>query len=134
MREFRLGGHDYRTAPLDVFVQIKVGLKISTVLTRALEKTSADGLPLADILEIIASASGDDVDFVVQSCLVCVQRREGASWANVYNREAKRLAYTDILAADTLVLVSQVLEEYILPFYDGLVSLVLGPPKTTPGS
>ena len=134
MREFRIGERDYRTAPLDVFVQVRVGLKVSSVLTRALERTGGDGLPLGDILEILAATPGEDVDFVIQSCLSCVQRREGTAWAAIYNREAKRLAYSDILPADMLAITGQVIEEYILPFYDGLVSLVSGPEKKTPGS
>ncbi|MEC4682380.1 MAG: hypothetical protein VST70_01680 [Nitrospirota bacterium] len=134
MREFKVGDHDYRTVPFDVFLQIKVGLKVSTALTKAIQKTEGDGLPLQDILDILAGTPGEDIDFVVQSCLGCVQRREGSAWATIYNREAKRIAYADILPIDVLTLTAQVLEEYLLPFYEGLVRLASVPAKTTPGS
>jgi hypothetical protein len=134
MREFKVGDREYRTGPFDVFLQIKVGLKVSTALTKAIQKTDGEGLPLDAILDILASTPGEDIDFVVQSCLGCVQRREGAAWASIFNRDAKRLAYADILPVEVLTITAQVLEEYLLPFYEGLVSLVSGPVKTTPGS
>lgn len=134
MKEFSIGEVTYRTGPIDLFVQLKMGLKIAPLLNQAVGSVKDEALSLDAILGILSSAAPDDIDFVVTQCVASVQRREGQSWAAIYNRDSGRLMYEKILPIDLLKITVEVLEEKILPFYEGLVSMVLGPERTTPGS
>lgn len=134
MREFQIGDKSYRTGQLDAFSQIHLGLKVGPVLQEGISRIDGDLLPTKTIMEILAKVPREDIDFILRTALGCVSRKEGDAWALIYNAGAARMAYQDISAVDMIRIASEVLQEYIIPFFEGLVRLASGSETSTNAS
>lgn len=97
--EFEIKGHQYRTAKLNVFDQLKVSRKLLPVLAGMMSdfngiKTAAQGGDIYQALEksipkiadSLAGMSEGDTNAIIHPCLSVVSRQHGKSWTPVFSQ------------------------------------------------
>lgn len=103
MTEFEINGVQYRGGKLDTFKQLHVSRKIAPLVPKVLpafapfmkrEKADGEKLTVDDlgmvaqaiepVTDILASMSDRDVEFIFDSCLSVVQRRQSRDWQPIW--------------------------------------------------
>lgn len=86
--------------------------------------------PFADALAAMTDA---DADYVIDNCLMAVQRYQETGWARVVTVESKQYMFADMDMGVILPLVVQVVVANLGPFIQGLLtSLPSSPEPATP--
>jgi hypothetical protein len=128
--EFEIKNHQYRTAKLDVFSQLKVSRKLMPVLAGLLsefgslkemmpKKAAGDDTPpsfeqlqplfdkvLPKIADTIADLSEEDTNAIIYPCLSVVSRQHGKGWTPVFSQG--ELMFDDIDLMSMLQMVGRV--------------------------
>jgi hypothetical protein len=82
-------------------------------------------------LEAFSAMTDEDTEYVFGTCLAVVKRKQGNSWAPIWNPSVKLLMFSDI---DDLSLMSQivvkVLEENVAPFFRAALGSASSPTPT----
>jgi hypothetical protein len=107
-REFDVNGITYSYNPLDTLTQLFACRKTGIFFT-ALEH----GYPLLDVMYDIPQA---DLQPVIFAVMPFVTRKDGGTWAKIFNTDAKMFSYSDIRAFDSMKILMEVLTEYVPPF------------------
>lgn len=133
--EFDLDGHEYRCDKLTAMQQFHVSRKIAPLIPAAigpflaisamhgadkhLEKLISELQPLADGLSALPDA---DAEFVLNTCLGVVRRKQGETWAPVWNSTHKVTMFEDIDLGVLIRLAMRVIIESLGPFIKGAVT------------
>ena len=121
MLEFTVDGQEYRAQKLNAFQQLHVARKIARMLP-ALAAASGEQTDLGPLAEALAGMPAEDVDYVVQTCLSAVHRRQGTLWANVWNAQAIAIMFEDISLNAMLQITFKVIQDSLGNFMQGLVA------------
>lgn len=130
--EFEVKGQAYRAGRLDAKRQFHVTRRLAPLLAAAggsLEQIKTDPFSLfAPLAQGIASLPDADADFVIDTCLGVVQRKQGKSWAPVTSPGG--LMFEDIGMAEMLQIVGKVLAENLGGFFGDLLGLASAVPAS----
>lgn len=134
MLEFQLEGADYRASKLAAFAQLHVSRRIAGILPKAVPALAAASGDTSDLgalmiafepaAEALAAMPEADVDYVYQTCLAVVVRKQGEAWASVWSTSAKALMFADIEALQMSQIVFRVLQDSLGSFISGLLAKV----------
>lgn len=104
--EFEVQGKQYRSTKMSARKQFHVARKLGPIFSKlglgAVRKQDgeAKAFDMMDLLEpavdALAEMSEADCDFVFDHCLAVVQVYDSNRWVNIWNDQAKRLAFEDI--------------------------------------
>jgi len=143
-KEFTIGAETYRASALNAFEQFHCLRRLGTVfgaLAQAMQgvgKAGQDAPALAGmepIMTAMSSIPDADANFVLETCLKHVQRKQGSGWAPIWSSGAAGvLLFGDIDMAAMLRIVWSVLEGDLASFFGALASDATGPaasPKST---
>lgn len=130
MIDFQIGEQQYRADALDAFTQLHIGRRLSPWLAAMAESDGSQ----AQILAVLGQAPQADIDYVLRAVLGVVKRKNGAVWAPIYHAEAGRLMFEDISGIELLDIAAGVVQDFLGPFFLGLVSRVSGTPSPTDAS
>lgn len=117
MAEFSVNGFDYRSSKMDALTQLHVVRRLSPVIgaLRDFAAGGADAAKALDVLEPVAMVAArlpdEDVNYIVNSCLSTVQRKQDGDrgWANIWNASAKRPLFEDIGMVEMLTISGHVI-------------------------
>lgn len=128
MIEFDINGHQYRTAKLGLFDQLKVSRKLLPVMAsvlgeiRKLSQGSAGGdtwsaieLILPKVACSLSAMSDEDANSVIFPCLSVVSRKHGKSWVPVFAQG--EIAFDDIDMVPMLEMVARVVGDSLGSFF-----------------
>lgn len=160
--EFDIGGVTYRTAKLDAFAQLHVSRKIAPVLPKllpAIFKVAGSGqkgvfaalskgdsatvdaeaindlaAALEPVAEALAAMPDQDAEYVYAACLSVVQRRQGDTWAPVWNRQHETCMFDEIDLGVMTQLVARVTMDSLGGFIKGLLAKTAGSPTIAASS
>lgn len=127
--EFEIAGQTYRAGKLDAFRQFHVFRRLTPVLGSmgGLNRAAENPMEaLAPVAQAIAGLSDADCEYVLGTCLGVVQRRQGTTWANVWNASAKRPMFDDIDLPAMLQIAVRVAEENFGGFLADILSISSG--------
>lgn len=121
--EFEVNGVRYRSGKLNAKQQFHVARRLFPLLSGVGSdpNVSFDKV-IGGISMGIATIPDADCDYVIDTCMSVVQRKQGESWANVYNVAARRYMFEDIDLAAMLKITAEVIREFIGPFLSSLPS------------
>ena len=135
MTEIELNGQSYRVGKLDAFKQFHVSRKIAPMVPTLIPifvEVSANTDILGDIdrlavallpfAEAVAGMKNEDAEYVISTCLSSVQRKQGTSWAKVWNEQANACMFDDLDLSTMLPLVVQSIKENLGSFISGLLT------------
>lgn len=127
--EIELAGNEYRIEKLDAFQQFHVSRKIAPLLPPMVPAMGAldsklgiehlAGL-LSPLMEEFANMPDDKAEYVVNTCLSVVRRRQGDKWMPVFVNGA--LMFHDIDLGLMMRLTYRVVLDSLGPFIQGLLS------------
>jgi len=130
--EIEAGGHTYRVGKLDAMRQFHVTRRLLPILTTlgltadklkgvAADVAKDDALLLVagPVADIIAKMPNEDVDYVIQTCLSVVRRKDGERWAPVL--AGVHFQYQDITMPTMVKLTIEVVRENMGGFFGGPV-------------
>lgn len=126
MSEIEIGGHTYQIGRLDVFKQFFVVRKLAPALPAfaSVFNPREDGRDITGPLFAIGFGQLPDADaeFVLNTCLDAVSRRDGAGWAPVKMRGANgsatpSLMYQDLTLRQVFELAKAVMVENLDGFF-----------------
>lgn len=134
-REIELGGHRYSIGRLSARQQFHVSRRIAPVIPPLIpvflqlarhHKEGAGELDgLGEVLQpfaaAIAAMNDADADYVMDNCLLAVQRWQDTGWARVMAPEQKTLMFQDMDMSVILPLVVQTVVANLGPFINGLL-------------
>lgn len=109
--EFEVRGNKYVTGRMDAMTQFHVICKFGPAMRVAAERGATA------LLETFAALSDQDREFVIIKCLSTVQRQTGDSWQTVWNKQANRPQFEDLMALDLMDISAQVMEESFRDFF-----------------
>lgn len=122
--EIQINEKKYRTGRMDARRQFHVVRRLAPILSGLTDLKKMMGEPLAalgPLADAVASMSDQDADYVINSCLSCVERQQSAGgWAKVMVDDA--LMFQDLDMAAMLRLTWAVLQENLQGFFDALPS------------
>jgi len=132
--QFTVNGHDYATTKMRVLDQLNltrrlapaIGVGISKIgvsgmkdaVTEELTKEQAEERAIALVpifLEVYASLSEDDANWITMKCLECVQRRSDQGYAFV--ARSGEIMFDDIELPEILQLIGHVIRENLASFF-----------------
>ena len=121
MSEFEINGQAYRAARLDAFKQFHIARRLAPLhagLSKAMEggAMGEDAFSPA-IAEAVAGMPDADCDYILQSCLAVVQRRQGDRWASIMAVGGRALQFDDIDMGAMLQIAGQVITENLGGFF-----------------
>ncbi|UGB47000.1 hypothetical protein LQ772_06830 [Frateuria edaphi] len=121
MTEFEINGQTYQAAKLDAFKQFHIARRLAP-LHAGLSKAMGGGTLGEDafspaIAEAVAGMPDADCDYILQSCLAVVKRRQGDRWVSIMAVGAKALTFDDIDMGAMLQVAGQVITENIGGFF-----------------
>lgn len=140
MTEFEVGGHTYRSGKIPAMSQAHLIRRLTPALgalrdlaVRAGEvsvEPDADTTKLMvkafDALEPITKVVGQmpdaDFEYVVNTCLGACERRAGAGWQKVWDKDSNSSMFDDIDVAAMIYITVNVLKDSLAPFVLGLAS------------
>lgn len=123
-KEFDINGIAYTHMPLDAFTQLHVSRKTAPLFVNMAQE-------LATIV-LLHDMPEDDLDSVLKKLMPFVRRKDGGTWAKIYNTDAGMFAYSDIDAGTMLEIMFNVLMEYLPDFFAAVDRMALGTqPQTT---
>lgn len=133
--EIEVAGNAYRIGRLDAFRQFHLSRKIAPLMPKLLPafmelskkpdllgdmQSIADAMaPFADAL---AEMTDEAAEYVVATCLSVVHRRQGNSWAPVWNSQVKATMFDDMDMSTMVPIVVRVITENLGPFLQGLLT------------
>lgn len=143
-----VSGHKYKIGRLPAMQQFHVMRRLSGILAAlvaAAPKSSVPGKidPTAffenaekeDVIllleAVIAELSGMDdavAEYVIHTCLSCVERKSGPGWARVVADDA--LMFEDLTMAAMLTLTGRVIKDHFSGFFDALPGGIPGAART----
>jgi len=128
MAEVTIGGNTYRTGKLTPLQQFHLARRLLPMLTEAgdlIDLLADENTPLPDMLKAsgpfvksLASKTDEEVEAIVNACLVVVNRKVGDVWAQVMPRKGQ-LMFEDLALMDMMQLIWTVVEENLLNFSIG---------------
>ena len=126
--ELQIKDVDYKTTPLDVFTQFHLARKLMPTLI-ALTK-SGEEEELGDIIEPvvmeICRMSDADANYILDSCLSVVFRKDSDVWVKIKPSGTNILQYHDIDLITMLQLSIRVIKENLGDFFVIAPSLMAG--------
>lgn len=134
MAEIEVNGQTYRIGKLNAFQQLHVSRKVGPLMPRLIPAyiASQDGkiLENLDVLaqmvepftQALSEMTDADVEYVAATCLAVVHRKQGNSWAPVWNAGGHCLMFDDVDLGTMLPLVVRVITENLGPFIRGLLT------------
>ena len=142
--EIDLNGNRYSIGNLSAKQQFHVSRRIAPIIPTMIPiflqiQASGNGLTgnlegLASILQPfadgIAGMKDEDADYVIDSCLSVVQRKQDGGWFNVIG-STKQMMFQDIDLGVMLPLAVRVIVENLGPFIQGLLTSQAGSPAAT---
>lgn len=115
-----IGGQQYRIGRLDAKKQFHVARRLAPLLAGlggALQAESKEFVQLvAPIADALSKMSDEDTDYVIDTCLAVVQRRQNNQWASVVVRNGG-LMFQDIDMAQMLQLTVAVIQGNLGNFF-----------------
>ncbi|MCX5495368.1 hypothetical protein OSH11_11670 [Kaistia dalseonensis] len=140
MAEFEVAGVQYNSRKMDAFQQFHVARKLAPAVAPFMKaigpmlvaSQAAETQPAAlvesllPLMQAISDMPADDCDFIVQSCLSVVSRKQagGGGWAPVWNKDAKVFMFDDIDMTAMLAIAAQVIRENVGSFSRALPSVL----------
>lgn len=136
--EFRVGGFDYRCAPLSTFKQLTLCRKTAPIFVHMgqdLHKVASGEVPLDSLGErivvLLASISEEDLTIAINTLLPYIERKGAVGiWSPVYIEQAQAFQFEDITGGDLLEILFRVLNELLPPFYSAVNRAAFGSPQT----
>lgn len=138
MTEFTINGIEYRSGKLDTFKQLHVSRKIAPLVPKLLpvfvafkqgkkpnDEMAIDDLGLVaqaiqPVTDVLAEMSDQDVEFVFDSCLSAVHRRQGRDWQPIWRNGV--LMFDDIEMPLMIQLTLKVIWDNLGGFIRGLLA------------
>jgi hypothetical protein len=127
--DVELKGVFYHIAKLDVRTQQRVAWKLGGTRAGMYADMRASGNPMAEFLPlflVLSALPPQDADFIIDTCLTVVTRKDGQSWARLLAPNGA-LMYDDIDVETIHRLVDQVLEFNLGGFFGTLRQDTTGP-------
>lgn len=150
MSEFELGDDTYRIGKLNAFQQFHLSRKVAPIIPTLIPiflklktsaKVSGDAMEgaadksgplsgdlgnLAELLQPfadgIAAMPDEAAEFILSTCLIVVQRKQGTSWFPVWNAGQSTCMFDDLDLGVMLRLSVRVITESLGPFLRGMLS------------
>lgn len=135
--EFTVNGASYSNKKLSARQQLHVARRLLTVLgpmapalmrLRDGDKDSSVEIILASLAKAIGQMSDEDMDFVIDACLMSCQRQEKGGWQRVMI-DGGQIMYPDIDAGAMVQIAVNVIRDNLANF-----SLALPPESSVPGA
>jgi hypothetical protein len=102
-----LKGNEYKTTKLPLFKQFHISRKLAPVIW-------AGGI--YDVIKAFSEMADSDVEYVINSCMECIQRRRGdIAWVPIGNFRAPQ--FMDIDLQDLYELCATVIKESLGNFF-----------------
>lgn len=141
MAERTIEGTRYRSGTMNAMTQFRVAKRLLPILGPLMKAAKAGqsgeegGLEVfMAAAEAIADLPDSDTDYILAQCLAVVSRESGPGWADIWNRQADRLAYDDISLPAMLQLAGMVIMENLGGFFPALPSASSGGASPVPTS
>lgn len=135
MSEFELSGHAYRAAKLTATQQFHLSRKLAPLIPKLIPiglQASQGGVltsilsnpqvlqPFADALAEMPDAAAE---YVLNTCLSVVRRKQGENWAAVWSPSAQAAMFEDLNdIGRCLPIVLRVIQDSLGPFIAGLLT------------
>lgn len=134
MTEFEVDGVEYRIGKLTAFQQLHVSRRIAPLvpplipvfMSMAKERQSgADVLQSPQLLQPFADGlallSDETAEYVLNTCLAALKRKQGDNWVAIWNAGAKMAMFEDLNDMGKLIpLAMRVIQDSLGPFIAGL--------------
>jgi hypothetical protein len=133
MIEFEIDGHKYRAEKLDAMKQWHVSRKLAPLIPvmlpaflamKDLENPEEDLMGLANMLQPLAdgfaSMSDESSEYLINTCMVVVQRQVGNTWGRVWDAPSKTSTFPDIDMLVMVKIVIKVIQDSLGSFISGL--------------
>lgn len=143
MVEFELQGNTYSVGKMDAFKQFHVSRKIAPIVPTlipifvklAKDKKLTDDLEAFSLLlgpfaEGIAGMSDESSEYIIATCLAVVKRKQGDTWATIWNNNGKVCMFDDMDLGVIMQLVLRVVQDSLGPFIQGLLMSQAGSQNT----
>ena len=117
MSEIEVNGKEYRLAKLNAMTQFHVSRRIMPVLA----SMAGEGDVMTKILHAVGELTDEDSEYVIGKCLTGCLRKNGDTWAKVYN--AGNFMFEDIGLGEIIRLTMATIEENLSDFFTGLRSI-----------
>lgn len=116
--ETQVGDHYYHLSKLDVRTQLQLVWRFGSRVGPYVDMRSVEN-PLRGFLPLFMTLSllpGDNADYIVQTCLNGVQRKEGAAWAKLTASNGS-IMFADLGVEEIHTLVDKMLEYNLGAFF-----------------
>lgn len=143
-----VSGHKYKIGRLPAMRQFHVMRRLSGILAALVaaapkSSTLGPGAPtvflekmkekdvvflLEAIVTELSSMPDEEAEYVILTCLSCVERKSGPGWARVVADDA--LMFEDLTMAAMLTLTGHVLKDHFSGFFDALPGGIPGAART----
>ncbi|MBR8655956.1 hypothetical protein KDH83_21840 [Achromobacter sp. Marseille-Q0513] len=143
--EIDLNGHRYSIGKLSAKQQFHMSRRIAPIVPTLIpvfvrlaaggKRISEDPGGMADVLQPLADGlaamKDEDAEYVLDTCMQAVQRKQEHGWANVWSASQRVPMFQDIDLAVMLPLALRVITENLGPFIQGLLTSQTGSPEAT---
>lgn len=133
MADFEIDGHSYRSGQMPAKTQFHVLRRLAPVLSSLKDLSGLTGgnaetmaASLGPITEAIAKLSDADTEYVLDACLEVTERQQGAGWAKVQTKGARRPMFDDINFAVMLKIAMAVMQDNFSSFFPASLSGSVG--------
>lgn len=132
MHQVEINGAQYRIGKMNARQQFHVMRRLAPIMA-SLGPLAAGGLDdagaLAPMAAVVAGLSDEDVDYVLDACLLVCQRQQGDGWAaiRVPNGKTTLSMFADIDMAAELRLAAEAIKENLGDFFAPLLGAVASP-------
>jgi hypothetical protein len=120
MTEIEIKGVNYRCGRMDAKKQFHVARRLAPLLAGLGGAIKGDAAGFTELISPIADAlskmSDKDTDYVIDTCLLVVQRRQGDAWQSVTARDGS-LMFDDIDLPALLQLTVAVIQQNLGSFF-----------------
>ncbi|WP_144658074.1 phage tail assembly chaperone [Achromobacter dolens] len=144
-QELDLNGHRYSIGKLSAKQQFHVSRRIAPIVPTLIPvfvRLAAGGRGitedpggLADVLQPLADGlaamKDEDADYVLDTCMQVVQRRQEHGWTAIWSASQRVPMFQDIDLAVMLPLAVRVIVASLGPFIQGLLTSQTGSPEAT---
>lgn len=126
MKEVKVGEHDYRVGKLSPKRQFHIARRLAPAMW-ALGVAGATETPegqnpmsrFKPVAEIIAKMTDEESEYVINTCLSVVARKQGTAWAQVTTSDGQMI-FEDIDLQAMMQLTRMVIEENLGNFFNGV--------------
>lgn len=117
---FEVNGHEYSIRKIDAIKQFHIARRIAPVLGGIMEAQAAGAETMEGFLpamiEAVGKMSDVDTEYVINNCLLAVQRKHGDGWTAVMSKNGARM-FDDMDLKELLTIVGKVIQENMGDFF-----------------